>query len=324
MTGPLRLQDVQDAARRLAGVAHWTPLITSRTLDARVGRRVRLKCENLQRMGAFKFRGAFNAISQLAPRQLERGVVAYSSGNHAQAVALACRQLGSTAVVVIPNDVAPAKRAAISGYGAEIVCYDRMTEDRAEICAQIAEQRGLAMVAPFEDLQVMAGQGTVALEMLHDEPDCDVLAVPVSGGGLIAGCAVAATALRRGIRIIGVEPSAGDDTRRSLVAGRRITIPVPLSIADGLRSQTPGELTFAINRRLLDDVVTVDDDEIVDAMRFAFERLKVVLEPSGAVGLAAVLAGRVAGNRIGVVLSGGNIDTDRFTRLIGGDQPSSK
>jgi threonine dehydratase len=324
MTSALDLDDVRAAARRLAGAAHWTPLATSRTLDARAGRRVHLKCENLQRTGAFKFRGAFNAISQLPLDQRERGVAAYSSGNHAQAVALACRDLGITAVVVIPHDVAPAKRAAIAGYGAEIVCYDRLTEDRAAICRRIAEQRGLAMVAPFEDLQVMAGQGTVALELLHDAPDSDVLAVPVSGGGLIAGCAVAATALSPGIRVVGVEPRSGDDTRRSLNAGRRVTVPAPSTIADGLRSEAPGELTFSINRRLLDDVVVVDDVEIVDAMRFAFERLKMVLEPSGAVGLAAVLAGRIPGDRIGVVLSGGNIDPGRFAQLIGGDQPSSK
>jgi threonine dehydratase len=305
-------------------VAHRTPLITSRTLDARTGRHVYLKCENLQRVGAFKFRGAYNAISQLSADQLRRGVAAYSSGNHAQAVALACRELDTAAVVVVPSDVAPAKRAAIAGYGAQIVSYDRHTEDRAAICRRLAEQGGLAMVAPFEDLHVMAGQGTVALEMLSDAPDCETLAVPVSGGGLIAGCAVAAIALRPGIRMVGVEPAAGDDTRRSMAFGRRVTVPTPSTIADGLRSETPGELTFAINRRLVDEVVVVDDEEIVDAMRFAFERLKIVLEPSGAVALAAVLAGRVRGGRIGVVLSGGNIDPGRFARLVGGDQPSSK
>jgi threonine dehydratase len=285
---------------------------------------VHLKCENFQRVGAFKFRGAFNAISHVAPDQLERGVAAYSSGNHAQAVALACRELGTTAVVVVPDDVAPAKYAAIAGYGAEIVSYNRLIDDRAAICRRIAEQRGLVMVPPFEDLQVMAGQGTVALELLHDAPDCDTLAVPVSGGGLIAGCAVAATALRPGIRMIGVEPSSGDDTRQSIGAGRRVTVPTPLTVADGLRSTTPGELTFSINRHLLDEVVVVDDDEIVDAMRFAFERLKLVLEPSGAVALAAVIAGRVPGRDIGVVLSGGNIDPGRFAQLLGGDHPSSK
>ncbi len=324
MTIPLRPADVDDAARRLAGVAHRTPIVTSRTLDARAGRRVYLKCENLQRVGAFKFRGAFNAISQLDPEQLRRGVTAYSSGNHAQAVALACRELGTTAVVVVPDDVAPAKRAAIAGYGAEIVSYDRLTDDRAAICRRIAAQRGLAMVAPFEDLHVMAGQGTVALELLHDAPDCDAIAVPVSGGGLIAGCAVAATGLRPGIRMVGVEPSTGDDTRLSMEAGRRVRVPTPQTIADGLRSATPGEMTFAINRRLLDRVVVVDDQEIVEAMRFAFERLKLVLEPSGAVALAAVLAGRVPGEHVGVVLSGGNIDPDRFAEVIGGGQPSSK
>jgi threonine dehydratase len=317
---PIGLDDVRDAGHRLAGVAHWTPVITSRTLDARVGGRVHLKCENLQRVGAFKFRGAYNAISRLGAEQLGRGVAAYSSGNHAQAVALACREIGTTAVVVVPSDVAPAKRAAMAGYGAEIVSYDRFTDDRAEVCRRIAEDRGLAMIAPFEDVQVMAGQGTVALELLHDVRECDVMAVPVSGGGLIAGCAVAATALRPGIRMIGVEPAGGDDTRQSLAAGHRVSVPVPDTIADGLRSSTPGELTFSVNSRLLDDVVVVDDGEISSAMRFAFERLKIVLEPSGAVALAAVLAGRVRGADVGVVLSGGNIDPGRFAELVAGDQ----
>jgi threonine dehydratase len=317
---PLGIDDVRDAESRLAGVAHRTPVVSSRTLDGRVGGRVHLKCENLQRVGAFKFRGAYNAISRLTADQLTRGVTAYSSGNHAQAVALACREIGTTAVVVVPSDVAPAKRAAIAGYGAEIVSYDRFTEDRAELCRRIAEERGLAVIAPFEDLQVMAGQGTVALELLQDVDECDVMAVPVSGGGLIAGCAVAARALRPGIRMVGVEPAGGDDTRQSLAAGHRVSVPVPDTIADGLRSTTPGELTFSINARLLDEIVVVDDAEIASAMRFAFERLKLVLEPSGAVALAAVLARRVRGTDVGVVLSGGNVDPGRFAELVAGAQ----
>lgn len=318
------LGDIRDAERRLAPVTHRTPVLTSRTLNALTESRVYLKCENLQRVGAFKIRGAYNAISQLSQGQLARGVAAYSSGNHAQAVALACHEVGTTAVVVVPSDVAPAKLAAIEGYGAEVVMYDRVFEDRVAVCGQIADQRGLTIIAPFEDVMVIAGQGTVALELLHEVPECDVIAVPVSGGGLIAGCAVAATALNPGIRVVGVEPATGDDTRRSLAADRRVSVPTPTSIADGLRSATPGELTFSINRLLLHEVVVVDDGEIVDAMRFAFERLKIVLEPSGAIALAAVLTGRVRGSDIGVVLSGGNIDSARFAELVEGGQPSSK
>lgn len=314
--GGLSIEEVRDAGARLAGVAHRTPLVTSRTIDKLVGARTYLKCENLQRVGAFKFRGAYNAISRLTADQLRRGVAAYSSGNHAQAVALACREIGTTAVVVVPEDVAPAKRAAMAGYGAEIVSYNRFTQDRTEVCRRVAQERGLAIVAPFDDLAVMAGQGTVALELLQDIPDCDTMVVPVSGGGLIAGCAVAATALKPGIRMVGVEPADGDDTRRSLSAGRRVTVPVPDTIADGLRSTTPGEITFPINLRLVDELVVVDDEEIVAAMRFAFERLKLVLEPSGAVGLAAVLSGTVRGSDVGVILSGGNVDPRRFGELV--------
>jgi threo-3-hydroxy-L-aspartate ammonia-lyase len=316
------LADIEAAAARLRGVAHRTPVVTSRTLDARAGAAVFLKCENLQRVGAFKFRGAYNAISQLSPEQLARGVAAYSSGNHAQAVALACREVGAPALVVVPVDVAAAKLAAILGYGAEVVTYDRHTEDRAAVCQRLADERGLTIIAPFEHPQVIAGQGTTALELLEEVPDCDSLAVPVSGGGLVAGCAIAATALRPGIAMIGVEPESGDDTRRSLAAGHPVSVPQPDTIADGLRSTSPGALTFSINSRLLKDVVLVSDDEIRAAMRFAFERLKLVLEPSGATGLAAVLAGRVPGGRIGVVLSGGNVDAARFAELIGGAQPS--
>jgi threonine dehydratase len=295
-------------------------VITSRTLDARAGAAVFLKCENFQRVGAFKFRGAYNAIAQLSPAQLARGVAAYSSGNHAQAVALAGREVGTPTLVVIPTDIPAAKLAAIGGYGAEIVTYDRHTEDRAAVCERIATERDLAIIAPFENPHVMAGQGTTALELLEDVPDCDALAVPISGGGLIAGCAVAATTVRPGIRMIGVEPEGADDTRQSLAAGHRVSVPAPDTIADGLRTTTPGELTFSINARLVEDVVLVSDAEIRLAMRFAFERLKLVLEPSGAVGLAAVLTGRVGGTRIGVVLSGGNVDAARFAELIDTDR----
>jgi threonine dehydratase len=316
---PITLDDVRDAASRLAGVAHRTPVLRSRTLDALVGAEVHLKCENFQRMGAFKFRGAYNAASRLTPEQLKRGIAAYSSGNHAQAVALVARELGTSAVIVMPEDAPRAKRAATEGYGAEIVPYDRYTGDRVAIAEAVAAERGLTLIPPYEHPHIMAGQGTAALELLEETGELDALLVPVGGGGLMAGAATAAKGLHPGIRMIGVEPEAGDDTRRSLEAGRRISVPVPRTIADGQAIEIPGELTFSVNRRLVDAVALVTDDEIVTAMRFAFERLKIVLEPSGATPLAALLAGRLdpLPRRIGLILSGGNIDTERFAQLLG-------
>ncbi|MGG7573913.1 threo-3-hydroxy-L-aspartate ammonia-lyase [Streptomyces sirii] len=311
--------DVRDAARRLAGVAHRTPVLRSRTLDALVGAEVHLKCENFQRVGAFKFRGAYNAVSRLTPEQLARGVVAHSSGNHAQAVALAARELGSHAVIVMPEDAPASKAEATAGYGAEIVRYDRYTGDRAAISRRLSEERGLALIPPYDHPHVIAGQGTAALELIEETGPLDALLVPVGGGGLMAGSALAATALAPGIRLIGVEPEAGDDTRRSLAAGHPVTIPVPRTIADGQAVESPGVLTFAVNRRLIDSVVLVGDDEIRGAMKFAFERLKIVTEPSGASGLAALLAGRIdpLPPRIGVIVSGGNIGLSRFVELLG-------
>lgn len=332
-TGPaadVTLDAIRDAAARLAGVAHRTPVLRSRTLDALVGAEVHLKCETFQRAGAFKFRGAYHALSRLAPEQLRRGVAAYSSGNHAQAVALAARELGTTAVILMPEDSPRSKRDATAGYGAEIVTYDRYTGDRTAIGRKLAEDRGLALIPPYDHPDIIAGQGTAALELLEETGPLDALLTPVGGGGLMAGSATAATALVPGIRMIGVEPEAGDDTRRSLAAGHPVTIPVPRTIADGQAVEAPGDLTFAINRRLLDSVVLVSDDEIRAAMRLAFERLKIVVEPSGASALAALLAGRVTPPavsglpgraprppRIGVILSGGNIGLDRFLELMG-------
>ncbi|MFE0674260.1 pyridoxal-phosphate dependent enzyme [Streptomyces sp. NPDC058867] len=316
----ITLDDVRDAAERLKGVAHRTPVLRSRTLDSLVGAEVHLKCENFQRVGAFKFRGAYNAASRLAPEQLARGLAAYSSGNHAQAVALAARELGTTAVIVMPDDAPPSKRRATEAYGAEIVTYDRYTGDRVALAEALAAERGLALIPPYEHPHVMAGQGTAALELLEETGALDALVVPVGGGGLIAGSGTAAKGLHPGLRLIGVEPEAGDDTRRSLEAGRRVEIPVPRTIADGQALHTPGELTFSVNRRLVDAVELVGDDEIRDAMRFAFERLKIVVEPSGATPLAALLSGRVGAlpPRVGVILSGGNVDAERFARLCGG------
>ncbi|TMR98941.1 threo-3-hydroxy-L-aspartate ammonia-lyase [Nonomuraea basaltis] len=314
---PVTLDDVHDAAVRLKGVAHRTPVLRSRTLDALVGAQVFVKCENFQRIGAFKFRGAYNAASRLSPEQLARGIAAYSSGNHAQAVALAARELGSTAVIVMPEDTPRSKVEATAGYGAEILTYDRYTGDRVAIGEALAAERGLALIPPYEHPHVIAGQGTAALELLEEVGELDALVVPVGGGGLIAGSATAAKGLRPGIRVIGVEPEAGDDTKRSLAAGERVSIPVPRTIADGQAADIPGELTFSINKRLVDEIVLVSDDEIRAAMRLAFERLKVVIEPSGATPLAALLAGRLdrVPPRIGVIVSGGNIDVERFAEL---------
>jgi threonine dehydratase len=312
------LQDVRDAAKQIAGAAHRTPVIRSRTLDALAGAEVFLKAENLQRVGAFKFRGAYNAISRLTPQQLERGIAAYSSGNHAQAVALAARELGSTAVIVMPQDTPASKLDAVRGYGAEIITYDRYTGDREAIGAQLAAERGLTLIPPYEHEHVIAGQGTAALELLDEVGDLDALVVPVGGGGLIAGSATAAKGLQPGIRVVGVEPQAGDDTKRSLAAGERVSIPVPRTIADGQAASIPGEMTFSITKRLVDEIVLVSDDEIRDALRFAVDRLKLVMEPSGATGVAALLTGKLSPvpARIGVIVSGGNVGAARLAELL--------
>jgi threo-3-hydroxy-L-aspartate ammonia-lyase len=309
------IDDVHAAAARLDGVAHRTPVLTSRTLDELTGATVLAKAENLQRVGAFKFRGAYNAVSLAPPG----GVLAFSSGNHAQAIALAARLRGVPAVIVMPSDAPPTKVAATLGYGAEVVPYDRYTQDREEIGTALAAARGLTLIPPYDHPGVMAGQGTVALELFEQAGPLDVLLVCVGGGGLISGCATVAAALSPGTRVIGVEPEAGDDVRQSLLSGSRVTIPVPRTIADGQQTTAPGRLTFPVIQRYVSDVVLVSDAEIVAAMVFAFERLKVVLEPSGACALAALLAGRVpdvAGRRVGVTLSGGNVGSARFAEIV--------
>ena len=312
--------DVQAAAVRLAGVAHRTPVLRSRTLDARVGAAVHLKAEGSQRTGSFKFRGAFNRVATLTDEERAGGLAAVSSGNHAQAVALAARLHSSRATILMPTDAPGSKLAATRGYGAEVVTYDRYEEDREDALDVLCAERGLTPVHPFDDEAVMAGQGTVALELLEDAGPLDALLVCVGGGGLIAGCATIAKALDRGIRVIGVEPEAGDDVRRSLQAGERIRVPVPRTIADGQATPMPGRRTFEVISRLVDEVVTVTDDEIRAAMAFLFERCKVVAEPSGACALAALLAGAVnlRGLRVGVTLSGGNVDVERFARVLAG------
>jgi threonine dehydratase len=316
----IELADIHAAAARLDGVAHRTPVLSSRALDARAGATLRLKAENLQRAGAFKFRGAYNRISHLDAAERDRGVVTASSGNHAQAVALAASLIGTSAVILMPHDAPESKRAASAGYGAEVVGFDRYADDRDARLAELAAESGRVVVHAYDDPLVMAGQGTAALELLEQSETLDALVCPVGGGGLLAGCATAARALSPATRIFGVEPEAGDDTRRSLAAGERVSVTMPRTIADGQQLTTPGELTFEVVRRRVDEVVTVSDAEILDAMVFLFERLKVVVEPSGACALAAVLAGRlpVAGQRVGVVLSGGNVGHDRFARLVTG------
>jgi threonine dehydratase len=310
--------DVRAAAERLRGVTHRTPVVTSATLDARTGARVFLKAENLQRIGAFKIRGAYNTIAQLDPERKRGGVVAFSSGNHAQGVALAAKLLGVHATIVMPADAPAAKFAATRGYGADVVTYDRERINRAELAKSIAAERGATLVPPYDDPAIIAGQGTVALELIEDAGPLDVLLVCLGGGGLLAGCALAATVLSPAVRIYGVEPEAGDDWLRSWRENRIVSIPVPKTIADGQQTQSPGELTWPIVRALASGVVTVSDDEIRAAMRFAFERLKLVVEPSGASALAALLFGKVdvAGARVGVTLSGGNVDPATFAACI--------
>ena len=278
----LSLDDVRDAAARLDGVAHRTPVLRSRTLNGVVGAEVHLKAECFQRGGAFKFRGAYTLISTLDAVQRAAGVVAFSSGNHAQAVALASQLLGVRAAIVMPEDAPALKLAATRGYGAEVVTYDRYRDDRAAIAADLAAERGAVLVPPFDHPLIMAGQATAALELFDEAGRLDTLLAPIGGGGLVAGCATAAAALDPGIRVIGIEPEAGDDTRRSLAAGHRVEIQVPRTIADGQQITSPGELTFPIIQRLVSEVVLVSDGELLDAMRFAFDRLKIVLEPSGA------------------------------------------
>ncbi len=312
------LDDVRAAAGRLRGVANRTPVLTSRTLDALANGRVYLKCENFQRMGAFKFRGAYNRIVQLNEEQRRGGVVAFSSGNHAQGVALACSLLGIPAAIVMPEDAPASKIAATKGYGAEVIFYDRHRSHRAEIAEKLCAERNATLVPPFNDPQIVAGQGTAALELLEDVPDIGVIVTPVGGGGLLSGTAAAAHGFNPAIELYGVEPEAGNDVQQSLESGHIVHTDVPHTIADGLQTQAPGELTFAMMRKHVRAVVTVTDDELREAMRFVFERMKIVIEPSGGASLAAVLSGKIGarGKAVGIIISGGNIDASRFCQLL--------
>jgi threonine dehydratase len=312
------IEEVREAARRLDGIAHRTPVITSRTLNERTGGEIFLKCENFQRMGAFKFRGAYNRIVQLNNAGRRAGVVAFSSGNHAQGVALASKLLGVPAVIVMPEDAPKSKIAATREYGAEIVFYDRHKSHRAEIAQKLCDERGATLVPPFNDPHIIAGAGTAALELLEDVDGIDTFIAPVGGGGLLSGTAIAAHGFDSDIAIFGVEPQAGNDFQQSLERDEIVHIDVPHTIADGLQTQAPGELTFATVKAHNGTIVTVSDDELRDAMRFAFERLKIVLEPSGAAGIAAILTNKidVSGKRAAVVISGGNVDISRFADLL--------
>jgi threonine dehydratase len=313
---PIELADVERAAARLKGVAHRTPIVTSRTIDERAGARVALKAEGFQRMGAFKFRGAYNAVSQLSDEQLSRGVVASSSGNHAQALALAASLCGTQATIYMPSDAPTSKRAATEGYGARVIEYDRYEDDRDELTGAHAREHGATEVHPYDEPMVMAGAGTAGLELIQDEPELDAVAVPLGGGGLLSGCLVAIKGMAPGVRVVGVEPEASPDYQRSLSSGERVSVDIAPSICDGQLLPTPGARPWEVISALVDEVVTVSDEEVRDAMRLLFERCKLVAEPSGASALAAVLAGRVTGSRVGVILSGANVDAARFAQLL--------
>jgi threonine dehydratase len=314
----VRYADVAAAAERLAGHAHRTPVLTSRSVNERTGATVFFKCENLQRIGAFKFRGAYNAMSQLPPEERRRGVLAYSSGNHAQAVALAGRMLGIRVTIVMPADAPSVKLEATRGYGAEVVLYDKHKEVREEVAERVARERALAMIPPFDHPHVIAGQGTSAKELIEEAGPLDYLFVPVSGGGLISGCAVAASHLSPGCRVIGVEPEAGDDATRSFKTKTLQTCHNPDTIADGARTHSLGQLTFPLVLRYVHAMVTVSDAELLRAMFYLWERMKIVVEPTGALGAAGLFERGlpVAGRRVGVVLSGGNVDLKLLARFV--------
>lgn len=310
--------DIEAAAGRLRGVAHRTPVLTSTQLDQRLGGRIFLKAENLQRMGAFKFRGAYNRVSTLSPGERAAGVVTSSSGNHAQALALAARLCDAQATILMPSDAPASKRAATRSYGGKVVDFDRYTADREALTAALAEELGATIVHAYDDPYIISGAGTAGLELVEETGELDVLLVCTGGGGLLAGCGLGVRARYPETRVYGVEPEASDDWQRSLAAGRRVRVDVVSTVADGQQLPTPGELNFAVARDLLAGIITVTDDEVVRAMRFLFERMKLVVEPSGASALAALLAGKldVRGLRVGVTLSGGNIDADRFASLV--------
>jgi threo-3-hydroxy-L-aspartate ammonia-lyase len=311
--------DVVEAAERIRGIAHKTPVMTSQTADVMTGARLFFKCENFQRMGAFKFRGAYNAISRFSEEQRRGGVLTYSSGNHAQAIALSARLLGIKAVIIMPHDSPASKMAATSGYGGEVIIYDRYREDREEIAGRVSKERGMTLIPPFDHPHVMAGQGTSAKELIEEVGKLDYLFVCLGGGGLLSGCALSAKALNPWCQVIGVEPEAGNDGQQSFRTGEIVTIDVPKTIADGAMTTHLGQYTFPVIRQYVDDIVTVTDRQLTDTMKFFAQRMKIVVEPTGCLAAAAAMSGAlpVRGKKVGVILSGGNIDLDLFARLLG-------
>lgn len=314
----LTIELINEAEVRIRGSVHRTPVITSRAFNEATGKEVFFKCENLQRAGAFKIRGATNKIRSLTEEERRRGVAAFSSGNHAQAVALASREAGIRAVIAMPEDAPRAKVAATQAYGAEIVFYDRLKQDREEVAIEIAERDGRVLVPPYDDYLILAGQSTCGLELVEEVPDLDCLLTPCSGGGLFAGVSTAAKAINPRIRCFPVEPDTADDTRQSFIKGERVSIPPPPTIADGLRVQSPGTLTFPILQKTAEDVLTVSDEEIIETIKFFLFRMKLLVEPSGAAAAAAVFSGKLPRDtkRVGVVVSGGNIDADLLSQFL--------
>jgi threo-3-hydroxy-L-aspartate ammonia-lyase len=319
---PINFADITAAATRLKGVAHRTPVHTSSTANARTGAELFFKCENFQRMGAFKFRGGYNALAQFTPEQRKAGAIAFSSGNHAQAVALSAKLLGMQAVIVMPQDAPEAKIRATREYGADVILFDRYTQDREALTSQIATERGMTLIPPYNHTAVMAGQGTAALELIEDVGKLDILLVCMGGGGLTSGCAIAAKHLLPNCDVYGVEPLAGNDFQQSFRGGKIVKIDTPRTIADGAQTQSPGPLTFAVCQALLKDVLTVDDDALVKTMRFLAERMKMVIEPTGGLAAAAALLGDsegkldVKGKRVGIIVSGGNVDPAYYAKLL--------
>lgn len=318
MNLPISFADIQAAATRLAGVAIHTPVLRSDALDALTGASLYFKCENLQRIGAFKFRGAYNALAQFTDSARRRGVLTFSSGNHAQAIALSAKLLGIPALIIMPQDAPAAKIAATRSHGAEVILYDRYREDREALGAQLAAERGMTVIPPYDHCDVMAGQGTAALELFDAVGDLDSLLVCVGGGGLISGCAMVASVRSPQCRVIGVEPLAGDDVRQSMARGERVRIDVPQTIADGAQTQSPGALTFEVIKALVSEVVAVDDQALIQTMRQLASHLKLVVEPTGCLAAAAALTGSVdlSGARVGIILSGGNVDLARWAALV--------
>jgi threo-3-hydroxy-L-aspartate ammonia-lyase len=314
----LSFSDIESAATRINGIAHRTPILTSRTLNAMLGCEVFMKAENFQRMGAFKFRGGYNAINALSDAERARGVFAFSSGNHAQAVALSAQLHGCKATILMPADAPVAKLNATRGYGAEVITYDRYKEDRQALATQLSEERNAVLIPPYDYLPVMAGQGTCGLEIAEDVPNLDALIVCTGGGGFLSGCTVAAKALQPTIEVFGAEPETGNDVQQSLRRDAIVKIDVPKTICDGQQTQAVGKLPFEVIRHQVKDVLITSDANVIAAMRFAFERMKIVLEPSGACALSALIENkaRFAGKRVAVTLSGGNIDFARFSQLL--------